>query len=245
MLRKLFTIILLMTLSAGAAAQSATPSEFTLTPYLWSAGFKGTIGTTGGTGRVDADFSNLIDNMETRGFMLHADWRKDRWSVFGDWVIVKVDSSAPSPRGLLYTGVGGQIRGNILETAIGYRVLGDAVSGVDVFGGVRYYDLEARLDLNPGLLAGRSVSGSENWLDGIVGMRWMGKFGNRWTASAYGDVGAGGSNTTWQAAATVGYEFQWGSLLAGWRYLVADYDNNGLKIDAALGGPMVGASFRF
>lgn len=245
MLRKLFTITLLMTLSAGAAAQSATQSGFTLTPYLWSAGFKGTVGATDGAGRVDADFSNLSDNMELSGFMLHADWRKDRWSVFGDWATVKVESSAPSPRGLLYAGVNGEIRGNILEAAMGYRVLGDAASGVDVFGGLRYYDLEARLDLYPGLLAARSLTGSANWVDGIVGVRWKGKLSDRWTASAYGDVGTGGSNLSWQAAATIGYEFQWGSLIAGWRYLAADYDNNGLKIDAALGGPMVGASFRF
>jgi len=46
-------------------------------------------------------------------------------------------------------------------------------------------------------------------------------------------------------AATIGYEFKWGSLLAGWRHLVADYDSNGVKIDAALSGPLLGASFRF
>jgi hypothetical protein len=244
LIKPVFGAFLLM-LSAGAAAQSTTPSEFTLTPYLWSAGFKGTIGASDSTGRVDADFSNLTDNLEIGGFMLHADWRRDRWSVFGDWSTVNVSSSAASPLGLLYAGVDGEIKGNIVQAAVGYRVFGDASSGVDIFGGMRYYDLEARLYLLPSLLPGRSLSGPENWVDAIAGARWKGKFNKRWTATAYGDLGAGGSDSTWQAAATLGYEFQWGSLVAGWRHLAADYDKNGLKIDAALSGPLLGASFRF
>lgn len=245
MLEKLMIGALLLVLSTGAAAQSATPSTFTLTPYLWSAGFKGTIGASDGGGRVNADFSSLADNLEISGIMLYADWRKDRWSVFGDWTTMKITSSAPSPLGALYAGVDGEIRGNIMQAAVGYRVLGDATSGIDAFGGLRYYDIEVQLDLRPGLLPTRSLNGSQNWLDAIVGARWHGRFNRNWVAKVYGDVGAGGSDASWQAAATIGYEFRWGSLLAGWRHLVADYDNNGVKIDAALSGPMLGASFRF
>lgn len=245
MLEKLTIGALLLVLSTGAAAQSAKPSELTLTPYLWSAGFKGTIGASDGGGRVDADFSSLTDSMEISGFMLHADWRRDRWSVFGDGTTVKVTSSAPSPLGPLYAGVDGEIRGNILQAAVGYRVLGDDASGIDVFGGLRYYDIEVQLDLRPGLLPARSLNGTENWVDAIVGARWHGRFKRNWVAKVYGDIGAGGSDATWQAAATIGYEFRWGSILAGWRHLMADYDNNGVRIDAALSGPLLGASFRF
>lgn len=245
MLGKLMIGALLGVLPAGALAQSAAPSGFTLTPYLWSAGFTGTIGASDGGGRVDADFSGLADSMEISGFMLHADWRRDRWSVFGDGTTVKITSSAPSPLGPLYAGVDGEIRGNILQAAVGYRVLGDAASGIDAFGGLRYYDIEVQLDLRPGLLAARSLGGSENWVDAIVGARWHGRFKRNWVAKVYGDIGAGGSDATWQAAASIGYEFRWGSLLAGWRHLVADYDNNGIRIDAALSGPLLGASFRF
>lgn len=242
---KLILATVLALLAGAASAQSAKTSEFVLTPYLWNAGFEGTIGATDGGGRIDADFSGLLDNMEVSGMMLHADWRRDRWSLFGDWSYVKVSSEAPSPRGLLYAGANGEIKGNILQAAGGYRVLGDAASGVDVFGGLRYYDIEARLDLLPGVLAARSASGSENWADAIVGARWRGKLSDRWSASLYGDVGAGGSNGTWQALASIGYHFQWGAIIGGWRHLSVDYDRNGLKLDAALSGPFLGASFRF
>jgi hypothetical protein len=245
MLRKLFIAAVLAALTGSALAQSSKTSEFTLTPYLWNAGFEGTIGASDGGGRVDADFSGLLDAMEVSGIMLYADWRRDRWTVFGEWTHVKVTSSVPSPFGALYAGLDSEIKGNIVQGAVGYRVLGDRTSGVDVFGGLRYYNLEARLDLLPRLLAARSVSGSETWTDAIVGARWRGRLSGNWVAALYGDVGAGGSDSTWQAVANIGYEFQWGSILGGWRHLVADYEKDGLKIDAALSGPFLGASFRF
>lgn len=245
MLRKLFVAAVLAALSGGAAAQSATASEFTLTPYLWNAGFDGTIGTRSGGGRLDGEFSGLLDAMKVSGIMLYADWRRDRWTIFGDWTHVKVTSSVPSPFGLLYAGLDSEIKGNIVQGAVGYRVLGDRTSGVDVFGGLRYFDLRARLDLLPQVLAARGVSGSESWTDAIVGARWRGRLSGNWVAALYGDVGAGGSDWTWQAVANIGYEFPWGSFLGGWRHLVADHDKDSLRIDAALSGPFLGASFRF
>jgi hypothetical protein len=242
---KLIFAAALALLAGTASAQSTRTSEFILAPYLWSAGFDGTIGASDGGGRTDADFSGLLDNLEVSGMMLYVDWRRDRWTVFGDWTYVKVTSDAPSPRGLLFSGVNGEIKGNILQAAAGYRVAGDATSGVDLFGGLRYYNIDARLDLLPGALAARSASGSENWADAIVGARWRGKLSDRWSVSLYGDVGAGGSNGTWQALASIGYHFQWGAIVGGWRHLYVDYDKDSLKIDAALSGPFLGASFRF
>jgi hypothetical protein len=141
--------------------------------------------------------------------------------------------------------VDAEIKGNVVQAALGYRVFGDFDSGVDAFAGLRYYDLEARMNLQPAQLATRALSGSDQWVDGVVGARWRGRLGRDWTLSAYGDVGAGGSDRTWQAAATVSYAFSWGDVIGGWRHLYVDYENNGLKLDAALSGPFLGASLRF
>jgi hypothetical protein len=231
--------------ACGAAAQSSEPSELRLTLYFWIAGFEGTVGAADGGGRVDADFSGLLDNLELGGFMLHADWRMDRWTLFGDWSHFKVSSEAPSPFGAAYAGVDAEIKGNVAQAALGYRVLGSFDSGVDAFAGLRFYDLEARMTLQPGALAARNLSGSDQWVDGIIGARWRGRPSRDWTLSVYGDIGAGGSDRTWQAAATVSYEFSWGAVTGGWRHLYVDYETSGLKLDAALSGPFVGATLRF
>jgi hypothetical protein len=61
----------------------------------------------------------------------------------------------------------------------------------------------------------------------------------------YGDAGAGGSDFTWQAMASLGYGFGWGYLNAGWRHLDVDYDSGSLKLDAYLTGPFLAAEFDF
>jgi hypothetical protein len=229
----------------GAVAQPGSPSELRLMLYGWIAGFEGTVGAADSGGRVDADFSSLLDNLELSGIMLYADWRRDRWSVFGDWSHFKVESTAPSPLGALYAGVDAEIKGNVVQAAVGYRIAGDNHSGVDAFAGLRYYDLEAQLTLQPGQLGARNLTGSDQWADGIIGARWRGRVGRHWTLSAYGDVGTGGSDLSWQAVAAVNYEFSWGAIAAGWRHLDVDYDSGGLKLDCALSGPFLGAALRF
>ena len=229
----------------GAAAQPGGPPELRLMLYFWIAGFEGTVGAADAGGGVDAEFDSLFDNLELSGYMLNADWRKGRWSVFGDWSHFKVSSNAPSPFGALYAGVDAEIKGNVVQAALGYRVIGDFDAGVDAFAGLRYYDLEAVMTLQPAALAGRNLTGTDRWADGIVGARWQGRLNRRWTLSVYGDVGAGGSNQTWQAAATASYEFTWGAVTGGWRHLDVDHDSSGMKLDAALSGPFLGAMLRF
>jgi hypothetical protein len=245
MLRYWLAAMALASGACSAADSTGAPAEFRLAPYLWNAGFKGTMGGSDTGGRVEAEFSGLLDSIEASGLMLYADWRKGRWSVFGDWAHVKVSSSAPSPLGALFSGADGEITGNIAQGAVGYRVAGDTASSVEVFGGLRYYDLEARLALRSAAAAGRTVTGSDSWVDAVAGARWQGRFARRWVLSAYGDIAAGGSDLSWQAAATVTYEFSWGSIAGGWRHLVVDYEKDGFKIDAALSGPFIGAVFRF
>jgi hypothetical protein len=237
--------IMCLVLTGGAAAQTGGSSELRATLYFWIAGFEGTVGAADAGGRVHADFDGLLDNLELSGYMLNADWRKGRWSVFGDWSHFKVSSEAPSPFGALYAAVDAEIKGNVVQAALGYRVIGDFDAGVDAFAGLRYYDLEAAMTLQPAVLVGRNLAGTDQWADGIVGARWQGRLNRSWAFSVYGDVGAGGSNRTWQAVATASYDFTWGAVTGGWRHLDVDYDSSGMKLDAALSGPFLGATLRF
>jgi hypothetical protein len=230
---------------ACTAAPPGEAAEFRVAPYLWNAGFKGSLGAADAGGPANGDFSGLLDNLEVSGFMLHADWRRDRWSVFGDWSHMDVSSSAPSPRGALFSGVEGSIAGNIMQAAAGYRVQGDAAAGVDLFAGLRYYDLELTLALRPGVLAARNAAATDDWVDGLVGVRWSGRSGANWEFGFYSDIGAGGSDRSWQAAAQASYRFSWGSLVGGWRHLDVKYENGAYRLDAALSGPFFGAIFRF
>ena len=61
----------------------------------------------------------------------------------------------------------------------------------------------------------------------------------------YGDLG-GGSDTSWQTLATVGYQFndRW-SVQGGWRYLDFEKRINRVDVGTELSGPILGFTMRF
>ena len=102
----------------------------------------------------------------------------------------------------------------------------------DLLFGARYIDMSNDLgwtfngDISNLPLPGRSGSGTadlSNW-DGIVGLKGRAYLGDerRWFVPYYADIGTGQSKLTWQVNAGVGYQFDWGAVIASWRYL--DYN---------------------
>lgn len=240
-------VILLSSVATTAAAQ---PGEWRVTPYAWIAGFDGTVGVPGTgsglAGRVDVDTSGLSDNIRLGGAMVHLNWRRGRWSAFGDWTYANVKADTPTPFTTLYAGVDVKIKGNIVQAFGGYELLGARDSHLDVFGGIRYYDLEVGLGLREGTLGGVLLTRDGSWADGVVGVRWDTRFAGNWEAVASADVGGGGSDLSWQLFGGVGYRYSWGSVVGGWRHLHIDYEKSGgIRLDAALSGPFIGASFQF
>ena len=138
-----------------------------------------------------------------------------------------------------------KVNGNIVQAFGGYELLGARDSHLDVFGGIRYYNLEVGLGLREGALPGVLLTEDADWADGVVGVRWDARFGGNWDAFASADVGFGGSDSSWQVFCGLGYRFSWGSIVGGWRYLHIDYEKSGFRLDAALTGPFLGASFQF
>ena len=110
----------------------------------------------------------------------------------------------------------------------------------------RYYDVEAELEVQGRLLPNKiEASSSRNWTDAVFGARWSHDFGQRWNASLLADYGFGDSESVWQIFGTVGYEFSWGSIVGGYRYMTLDYETSEYKTDLSLSGPVLGASFSF
>ena len=66
----------------SAASVTLAQSTFRITPYLWAAGFEGTVGASGAGagigGRIDVDTEGLSNSLRLAGGMLHANWRSGR-----------------------------------------------------------------------------------------------------------------------------------------------------------------------
>ena len=237
-MKRLLLVLATLVLAPLATVCVAQPSEWRITPYLWIPGVDGTLGTfgtgSGLAGRVDVDTSGLSDSLRLGGAMVHATWRSGRWSAFGDWTYANVKADTATPFTTLYSGVDVKVKGNIVEAYGGYELLGARDSHLDVFGGIRYYDLELGLGLREAALPGVLLTSDSNWVDGVVGVRWDTRFAGNWEAFASADVGGGGSDVSWQLFGGVGYQFGWGSVVGGWRHLHVDYEKSGFKLDAAI-----------
>ena len=122
---------------------------------------------------------------------------------------------------------------------------------VDVLGVARYTgldtDLKLALTTGPDLLPGsRSVSAKESWWDAAVAVRVSTPIASKWNLTGYADVGAGGTDLSYQLLAGLNWQFsKVVSAKFGYRYFYQDYQNGGFKWDMTNSGGYLGVGFRF
>ena len=128
---------------------------------------------------------------------------------------------------------------------------------LDVFGGLRYFGLEASTDwqltaavTGPGggqtFPRAGSISEREDLWDGIVGVKgrvWLGR--SNWSIPYYLDVGTGSSSLTWQGMLGVAYSYKWVGVTLAYRHLYYDQKDDKLIQDMRFSGPALGVTFRF
>jgi len=96
------------------------------------------------------------------------------------------------------------------------------------------------------VLPGIGLQASRDWVDGIVGLRARRTLPRRWWASVYGDLGAGGSDFTYQIVGNAGLDIRERyALVFGYRYLNVNYDKDNVLFDTALKGPLFGFTIKF
>ena len=141
------------------------------------------------------------------------------------------------------------LKGIVWTIAGEYRVASDSTWTVDALAGARMLGVKPTLDwsfqgdIGPIPESGRSGSKEikSNLWDGILGVK--GRFAisddRRWNIPFYFDVGTGQTQLTWQAAAGVSYSYNWGDVIALWRYL--GWNNSSSKQIESLNfnGPMI------
>ncbi len=143
------------------------------------------------------------------------------------------------------------MRALIVTGAATYTVLRNPTGTLDLLGGVRYAGIHDSLDWNfsgPNGVLSRSGSTSQtvNLVDGIVGVHGGLRLSadGTWFMPYEADIGAGNyGNWTWQAYLGVGYKFDWGDVIAGFRNIsyYAGSDNPVERL--SLTGPLLAAKW--
>jgi hypothetical protein len=132
----------------------------------------------------------------------------------------------------------------------GYTVARSEKGSLDIFLGARYGQIKQSFDANisgnNGFLA-RYVGDTttSNLWDAIIGVRGSLILSDdrKWFMPYELDGGGGNSNTTWNAVLAVGYRFDWGAVLLGYRYLAYEQPSDHSVQNLHMDGPALGVGF--
>jgi len=229
--------------------------QFEITPYLFAAAMNGTTAIRGISADVDMSFSDIAERLDS-AFMIYMTARKNDWIYSFDAIYFKIaDQGSNSWQGPLGNTSTAQL--NVAMTqqnyslSAGRRVLNEKTK-VDVLGGARYTGLDTDLKLaftsGPDLLpdGSRSVSAKESWWDAAIAVRVAMPIASKWDLTGYADVGAGGSDLTYQLLAGLNWQFsKVVSAKIGYRYFYQDYQKGDFKWDMTNSGGYLGVGFRF
>ena len=251
---------------AAQAQSSSADWKFGAYVYGWFPAIGGTTSfpTTGSGPNIDVSSQDVLDALKF-AFMGSFEAKKGQWGFWSDLVYADLGGSKSGFRQFqsdrlpvpvdLSADLKLDIKAWLWTVAGSYNLVAKPDFNLDVVAGARLLDMTSKLDyaFSPSAsghpLGGRSGTAEvtmSNW-DAIVGVKGRANFGEerKWFIPYYLDVGTGQSDLTWQVNAGIGYRFNWGALVATWRYLDYKQDSNDPIQSVYLNGPLFGASFNW
>jgi hypothetical protein len=233
-------------LAASPAAAQTSGWTFALSPYAWLPGISTSLDTD--FGRVESDLSanDAVADLEF-ALMGAFEARNGRWGLILDLVYSDIALSEPTPFGRLFSRARVDTELTVFTAYAAYRLVETDRGSLDLLGGGRFYWLDVGLELTPGDRERATSSVDGDWGDPVFGARGRLDLTERWFATALVDAGGfGGSDQSWQAFGSVGYQFdpRW-SVQAGWRHLSIEKRLSGNDVEVDLSGPLLGFTVRF
>jgi len=201
--------------------------------------------------------------------MLAGEARRGPWSVMADYIGLRVSGKGSRLNGV---SIGGNrlpeldasatsssqstLKSTLWNVTGGYALIEDGAYRLDAIAGIRVGKLDASVDWTlsasvnlpdgtPVLTRSGRLDASRDVVDGVIGARGRWQIDSRWAVPWYVDIGTGTSRFTWQAFAGASYAFSWGEVLFAWRHLGLQDQDREVFRRVTMGGPTLGATFRF
>lgn len=251
------TAIALMISGVAAQAQdSSATNDWSgqLSLYGWVPGIKGAQERPDGDPLIDLESSDVLDALEG-AFYGTAEFRRDRYGVIIDLAYADLGQDG-SAAGTIIPGAdpaeaSADTTIRMVNALVAYRTYESEGRFFDVYGGLRYYDVDVDFDFKiPSIGFKDGISASASWTDAVIGVRGQMPLGDRFSVTGLVDAGGFGlgdsSDMSWQVLATLDYAFTdrvIGRL--GYRYMSIDNETDELNLDVELGGPMIGVTWKF
>jgi len=215
-------------LPGAAVAQTTDAWRFDLVPYVWGAGLEGTESIGAVTVELDASAGDLIEFLDAGG-SLRFEARSNPWGWFVEGTYFKLEDEQTIPTGTIAI----VVKQTIAEAGLIHRIK----ESLEAYLGVRYQRVDTRIGFP---LLGTS-EGDPDWMDGIIGLRWLPVRSDVGAVWLRGDIGTGGSNLVWLAEVGGAYRFNKTlSAVATYRYMDTDYEATGFTWDMVQSGFGIG-----
>ena len=246
-------LLLLSGLSFPAAAEDDW--EFAVAPYLLAPSISGDTGIGRFVNGVDinVDTRDILEHLDL-GAMIHAEVRhKSGFGAIVDYSFMDLSAKGDGPviPGVEYKA---EIFQGALEAYASYHVEFSPDASVDVYAGARWWHMEVELKRRNAPVFNLTEKHTEDWVDPVVGLRWMIRWSPEFRTSLATDVGGFGVGSDFSSniQALLFYDaWEDVSFVAGYRALWVDYDNgksgtpDHFSYDTVTHGPQVGVVFRF
>lgn len=247
--------IILITSGAVAQAQDVAGDwSGNLTLYGWVPGIKGDQTFPSGDPLIDLSGKDVLDALEG-AFFGAAELRRGRLGLLFDFMYADLEQDGFATGTIIPGAAPANANADttlkVGTAALAYRAYETEQHVVDVYGGLRYYDVQADFTFQiPSIGFESALDASSSWTDVIFGLRGQVQLTDKWSLAGLVDVGGFGigssSQLSWQALVTADYAFSdrlTGRI--GYRQMGIDNKSNDLNLDLDLGGPVIGLTWAF
>lgn len=223
--------------------------------YLFASGTQGEVAFANTQVDVDASFGDILKQLDI-GLMGSFEHRINQWVFIGDLFYVGLSAEESRATNAVNLTIEAEFNQLLFEGFVGYPIYESGFQDnhliIDLLGGIRYNNLELKLNADATFLntvVGATASRDTDWIDGVIGIRAIQRLSRCWSVSGWADYGKGSDSHSYQLGAFASYHFENNfRLFAGYRWYHFGYQANNfneLTVDLDYKGPMLGLTYRF
>lgn len=230
---------LALALAASSARADGSDLEWLGIVYVWGADIE----VDARDRSLDISFSDTVENLEM-GFQGHVEAQAEDFGGFVDVVFMGVGSNDVR-QGIR---VNTDVDLTAMDIAFVWSPSPEPMTGIEVFGGLRYVDQDFGLVIDPEppgppvLQTGVDKS----YYDLLVGARYAAPINEHWRLVFSGDLSGGDTEGTWSLGAYGVYRTGPHRFYAGYRHVEMDFDGAaGETVTETFSGPAIAYGFAF
>lgn len=231
--------LLALTAGSGAAHAAGNDYDWLGIVYVWAADIE----LDSRDVNAGIDFSDTVENLEM-GFQAHVEAQAEDFGGYVDFSFMGVGTNEVK-RGVR---VNADVDMTAMDLAMVWSPAAEPMTGLEVFGGLRYVDTDVSLVLDPEPPGPPTAATgvNKNYYDLLVGARYLAPINDRWKLVFTADVSGGDTEGTWSVGGFGVYRTGPHRFYAGYRHFEMDLKGaTGEKFTETFTGPAIAYGYAF